>query len=128
MGGCLSCSFLGLVLLVLSLDLFEAGNVGIEVSVLLKSDEKLSLLLLTVLLSLHGDGLGLDLLEGGVIVSVKDMSHQFSKVRQIREGIFLVIKGQYLNSIRRLVYFERPFKGISYSTYKYKPASLVFHK
>lgn len=40
---------------------------------LLESDKELSLLGLTVLFTLHGDGLGLDLLELSVLVSIKSV-------------------------------------------------------
>jgi hypothetical protein len=61
----------GLVLIVLSSDCLEVLVVGLEILVLLESDEKLSLLGLAVLLTLHGDGLGLDLNELSVLVSIK---------------------------------------------------------
>lgn len=66
-------SFGGLSLLglVFGLDLLELSDVLVEVGVLDESDEELSLLLLAILLAFHGDGLGLDLLEGGVVVSIK---------------------------------------------------------
>jgi hypothetical protein len=71
----LLCSLLGLLgglaLLVGLLDLLEFLVVLFEVIALLESDEELGLLGLTVLLALHGDGLGLDLLEDGVLVSIK---------------------------------------------------------
>ena len=73
-------SFLGLVLLVLSLDSLELSNVLVEVLVLLKSDEKLGLLLLTVLLSLHSDGLSLDLLEDSVVVSAERYTIKMSQI------------------------------------------------
>jgi hypothetical protein len=72
-----SLSLLGtLSLLVLSLDLLEVGNVLSEVLVLVESDKELSLLLLAVLFSLHGDGLSLNLLELSVVVSTKDTNNQ----------------------------------------------------
>ena len=40
---------------------------------LLESDEELSLLGLTVLFTLHGDCLGLDLLELSILVSIKSV-------------------------------------------------------
>ena len=70
------CSLLGVSLsgslfLVLSSDGLEVLVVLLEILVLLESDEELSLLGLTVLLALHGDGLGLDLLELSVLVSIQ---------------------------------------------------------
>jgi len=41
--------------------------------VLLESDKELSLLGLTVLFTLHGDCLGLDLLELSILVSIKSV-------------------------------------------------------
>ena len=64
----------GLVLIVLSSDGLEVLVVLIEILVLGESDEELSLLgltVLTALLTLHGDGLGLDLFELSVLVSIK---------------------------------------------------------
>jgi hypothetical protein len=61
----------GLVLIVLGSDLLEVVVVLLEVSVLLESDEELRLLSLAVLLTFHADGLSLDLLELGVLVSIK---------------------------------------------------------
>lgn len=58
-------------LFVLSLDLLEVGDVLVEIGMLLESDEELGLLLLAILLSIHGDGLGLDLLEDGIVVSIQ---------------------------------------------------------
>ena len=58
-------------LLVLGSDLLEVLVVLLEVGVLLKSDEKLGLLGLTVLLALHSDGLSLDFLELSVLVSIR---------------------------------------------------------
>jgi hypothetical protein len=58
-------------LLILGSDLLEVLVVLLEVGMLLKSDEKLGLLCLTVSLTLHGDGLGLDLLELSVLVSIQ---------------------------------------------------------
>ena len=55
----------GVVGLVLLLDLFKLGDVGIEVGVLLKSDKELGLLGAVA----HLNSLGLDLLEGGIVVS-----------------------------------------------------------
>lgn len=69
----LGLSFSGLVLFVLSFDCFEVLVVLLEILVLLKSDKELSLLGLAVLLTLHGDGLGLDLLELSVLVSIKSV-------------------------------------------------------
>ena len=57
--------------LILGSDLLEVLVVLLEVGMLLKSDEKLGLLGLTVSLTLHGDGLGLDLLELSVLVSIQ---------------------------------------------------------
>lgn len=61
----------GLVLIVLSSDGLEVLVVLLEILVLGESDEELSLLGLAVLLTLHGDGLGLDLFELSVLVSIK---------------------------------------------------------
>jgi hypothetical protein len=64
----------GLVLIVLSSDGFEVLVVLVEILVLGESDEELSLLgltVLTALITLHGDGLGLDLFELSVLVSIK---------------------------------------------------------
>lgn len=61
----------GLVLIVLSSDGLEVLVVLLEILVLGESDEELSLLGLAVLLTFHGDGLGLDLLELSVLVSIK---------------------------------------------------------
>lgn len=69
----LGLSFSGPVLFVLSFDCFEVLVVLLEIRVLLKSDKELSLLGLAVLLTLHGDGLGLDLLELSVLVSIKSV-------------------------------------------------------
>ena len=60
-------------LVILSSDLLKVLVVLFEVGVLFESDEKLGLLGLAVsvtLRSLHGDGLGLDLLEVGILVSI----------------------------------------------------------
>ncbi len=67
----LSGSFSWLVLVVLSSDLFEVVIVLLEISVLLESDKELCLLSLSVLFALHANGLSLDLLELGVLVSIK---------------------------------------------------------
>lgn len=73
-GSSLSSLFATKSLFVIGLDLFELLDVFVEVSVLLEDDEELSLLGLSVLLSLHGDGLSSDVLEGGVVVSIKNTS------------------------------------------------------
>lgn len=74
----MGCSFLGWSLsdlfgteslIVQSLDLFELLIVLSKLSVLLQSDEELCLFSLGVSLSLHGDGLGLDLLVDTIVVS-----------------------------------------------------------
>lgn len=74
----LSWSLLGLLLgtllillsklLILFLDLLEVGHVLLVVSSSLQGDEELGLLALS-LLPLHGDGLGLDLVEISVLIS-----------------------------------------------------------
>ena len=61
----------GLVLIVLSSDGLEVLVVLLEILVLGESDEELGFLCLAVLLTLHGDGLGLDLFELSVLVSIK---------------------------------------------------------
>lgn len=60
-------------LVVLSSDLLEVSVVHLEVLMLDKLDEKLSLLglaILIALLAIHVDGLGSDVLEHGVLVSI----------------------------------------------------------
>ena len=70
LGWCLSWDlFVTESLIVQSLDLFELLVVLSELRVLLQSDEELSLFGLGVSLSLHGDGLGLDLLVDTIVVS-----------------------------------------------------------
>ena len=74
----LSWSLLGLLLgtllillsklLILFFDLLEVGHVLLVVSSSLQGDEELGLLALS-LLALHGDGLGLDLVEISVLIS-----------------------------------------------------------
>lgn len=75
----MGCSFLGWGLsdllgaesfIVQSLDLFELLIVLSELSVLLQSDKELCLFSLGVSLSLHGDGLSLDLLVDTIVVSI----------------------------------------------------------
>ena len=58
------------VLLVFFTDLVELPHVLEEVGASLERDEKLGLLAVS-LLPLHSDGSGSDLLEGGILVSIK---------------------------------------------------------
>ena len=58
--------------LVLLSDLVELGHVFLEVGASLEGDEQLCLLGFTSV-SIHGDGLGLDLLECSVVVSVREL-------------------------------------------------------